>query len=124
MRAFDIQGDSVTFTPEFLAVPEFKAIWDRDRTKAKAKATKELSYIVFLCDNTIRNPYKGYAENVREGILKESFIKDKEWKPDSKLEEAIDRLRELFKTPSSRLVASAMIAATKLEDYYLLILQV
>lgn len=118
MKAFDIQGNRVTFTPEFLAVPEFRAIWDRDKRKGKGKATKELSYVAFLCDNTTSNPYKGYSEEIRADILKEDFIRDKDWEEDDLVKNAVNKLHELMETPSSRLVASALVAADKLNDYY------
>lgn len=118
MKIYDIQGDKVIFTPEFLAVPKFNAIWRRDRTKAKSRAIRELSYIVFLCDNTIHNPYGGYSETAREDILKEDFMGKVEWEPDEVVKEAVSKLRKLLETSSSRLVASAMIAADKLNDYY------
>ena len=118
MKAFDIQGDEVTFTPEFLAVPEFKEIWNRDKSKHKQQAIKELSYIVFLCDNTVYNPYRGYSEEVREDILKEDFMRDKKWKPDEKIEKATTKLHELLETTSSRLLKSSKIAADKLGTYF------
>lgn len=118
MKAFDIQGDKVTFTAEFLAVPEFNKIWNRDRTKGKGKAVKELSYITFLCDNTVTNPYMGYSEDIREDVLKEDFIGEKEWKPDDIILKATDKFRSLLETTSSRLLKSSKIAADKLAVYF------
>ena len=118
MRAFDIIGDRVTFHTEFLAVPEFRAIWDRDRTKGKGRATKELSFIAFLCDNTPVNPYMGYSEEIREDILKEDFIGDSKWEPDDLVLQGIRKLNSLFETPSSRLLAGALVAADQLAGWF------
>lgn len=118
MKAFDIQGDHVTFTAEFLAVPEFKAIWNRDKTKGKARAIKELSYVAFLCDNTMYNPYRGYSEEVRGEILISDFVGDKLWKPDELIKKAVDKLHKLLETTSSRLLKSSLIASDKLGSYF------
>lgn len=118
MKAFDIQGDQVTFTAEFLAVPEFKAIWDRDKKKGKGSAIKELSYVAFLCDNTIYNPYRGYSEEARSEELIKDFIGDESWKPDREVQEAVDKLHGLLETTSSRLLRSSKIAADKLGVYF------
>jgi len=118
MKAFDIVGDRVTFTPELLAVPQFKAIWDRDRSKNKAKAVREMSFIAFLCDNTPRNPYMGYSEDIREDVLKEDFIGDAKWEPDELVLSGIKKLYSLFETPSSRLLAGALVAADQLANWF------
>jgi hypothetical protein len=118
LKPFDIQGDKVTFTPEFLAVPEFKALWNRDYSRGKRKATQELSYIVFLCDNTVSNPYRGYSEEIREEILREDFIGRKDWEPDEEIKAAIKKLEHLLETTSSRLLKSSRIAADKLGIYF------
>ena len=118
MKAFDIQGDQVTFTPEFLAVPAFRKIWDRDKHKNKGIAIKELSYIVFLCDNTVNNPYLGYSEEIRSNVLKEDFMEDITWKEDRDIEIAIKKFRDLLETTSSRLLKSSKVAADKLAIYF------
>ena len=118
MKAFDIQGDSIAFTPEFLGVPEFKGIWDRDKRKGKARAIKELSYIVFLCDNTVSNPYLGYSEDIRSEILKEDFMGEADWKVDDLVNKGIAKFRLLLETTSSRLLKSSKIASDKLAVYF------
>ncbi len=118
MRAFDIIGDHVTFQAEFLAVPEFKAIWDRDRSKSKGRAIKELSFIAFLCDNTPINPYMGYSEDIREDMLKEDFIGDAKWVADELVEQGVRKLESLYESPSSRLLAGALVAADQLAGWF------
>ena len=118
MRTFDIQGDKIVFSAEFLAVPQFRVIWDRDKKKGKGTSTRELSYIVFLCDNTLSNPYRGYSEEIRSEVLIDDFIGDKEWEPDKDLKLAISKLRDLLETTSSRLLKSSKIAADKLGIYF------
>jgi len=118
MKAYDIQGDKIVFTPEFLAVPANRKIWERDKSKSKKRATEELSFVVFLCDNRLGNPYRNYAEDVRKEILKDDFIGDDKWEPDGDLQKAIDGLKGKLETTSSRLLTSAKVAADKLGSYF------
>jgi hypothetical protein len=118
MKAFDIQGDQVTFTPEFLAIPQIKTIWDGDKKKGKVTAIQALSYIVFLCDNSPKNPYAGYSSDIRHDVLVEDFIREKGWKPNDKIVAAIEKLKKLMETTSSRLLESSKVAADKLAVYF------
>ena len=117
MRLIDIEGDKIIPTPECLSIPEFYALWKRDRSKFKKKAMQELTYITFLVDNTIHNPYRGYGEDMREGILRTDYFEEG-WNPVDKVVEALARYRSMQKTTSSRLVGAAQIAADRLADYY------
>lgn len=117
MRLINIEGDRIVPTPECLSIPEFHALWKRDRSKFKKVAMQELQYVTFLVDNTIHNPYHGYGESMRDELLKEDFF-SKEWYPNKKVIEAVNKYRFLQKTTSSRLVAAAQIAADRLADYY------
>jgi regulator of sigma D len=118
MKAFDIEGGDVKFQPEFLAVPAFKKIWDKDKSKNKHKAYSELSYVVFLCDSTISNPYRSMSESLKEEILKRDVLGKVDYKISTDLQEAIDKFRQLKETTSSRLLKSAKVAAEKLSDYF------
>lgn len=119
MRLFDIlNGKLVINQPEVLAIPEFKVLWDRDEDEDKGKAMKELSYVTFLCDESINNPYRAYKESEREEVLRKDFIRDKRWKPDSKIEAAIKKYKETVQTTNSRLLRSAKNAADKLAEYF------
>lgn len=118
MKSFDIVGGQVTFTPSFLAVPEFKKIWDRDKSKEKEKAVKELSFIVFLCDERAHNPYISFSEDLREETLKADFFSDENYKLDDDVIAAIRKLKSMLETTSTRLLLSAQIAAEKLADWF------
>ena len=118
MKAFDIEAGNVVLSPEFIAVPQFKAIWNRDKSKNKHKAYNELSYVIFLCDNTVANPYRQIADDDRSIMLKRDIFGNEEYKIDEKLEKAIETLTTMKETTSSRLLKSAKIAADKLADYF------
>jgi len=117
MRLINIEGDKIVPTSECLSVPEFHALWKRDRSKFKKKAIDELTYVTFLADNTINNPYRGYGEEMRDEILRIDYF-DKDWKPDELVLKALEKYRSTQKTTSSRLVAAAQMAADQLAYYY------
>ena len=118
MKAFDIVGTTITFTPEFLAIPEFKAIWDADKTKIKSKATKELSYVVFLCDERAHNPYVGYSVELREEVLNIDFFGEEDPKIPKLVQGAITKFKSLLETTSTRLLRSGQSAADKLAGWF------
>lgn len=117
MKVIDIEGDKISLTAEALSVPQFYVLWERDRGKFKKKAIKELTYVTFLIDNTTSNPYRGYGEDLRKEQLIKDFFEEG-WEPDAEVIEAVEKMRSLQKTTSSRLVSSAKQAADKLADYY------
>ena len=117
MKLFDIINGKVVMNPQVLAMPEFKYLWDRDEDIDKDKAVKEISYVVFLCDESLTNPYRAYKEGDRRDVLLRDFIKDKRWKPDKHIEAAITKFMEATQTTNSRLLKSAKNAAEKLAGY-------
>jgi len=120
MRLITIEGDRIIVTPECLSVPEFMTLWKRDRSKFKKKGVQELTYVTFLVDNTLNNPYRGYGEQMREEILRKDYFEE-DWFPDDEVKEAVNKYRSLQKTTSSRLVGAAQMAADKLADYYTMV---
>ncbi len=113
---FDIVGSTITIKPESLVIPEFRKIWERDKTKDKKKAFNEISYVVFLCDKSDKNPYKNYSEIDRMVMLKKDFsIED----PDKLMLEAIDKYKKLKITRYERVVNAALDSLEDIEDYYL-----
>jgi hypothetical protein len=117
MKIFDIDNNKVVINPQSLSIPEFKTLWDRDKNKLKPKATKEISYIVFLCDESIDNPYRAYKDIERENVLLKDFMSEG-WTPDEKVLAAIEKYKELKQTTNSRLLRSAKRAADKLAEYF------
>lgn len=118
MKLFDIKGEQVVLNAQVLGIPPFKALYERDKSKGKKQAHKEIAYITFLCDNTIDNHYRGYSIQEREKILKRDFMKDVNYKPDELVVEAIEKFKDLQKTSTSRLYESALDGANKLAGYF------
>ena len=116
MKLFDIINGTVVLNPNSLVIPEFKALWDRDKTKTKEQATKEISFVVFLCD--FNSPYNSFREEDRETVVKQDFLKDEKWKPDSLILEAIKKYKLLQDSPLLRLLRSAMNLVNKTSDHF------
>lgn len=116
MGLFNIDPSGrVLMNPDSIAIPTFRALWDRDKSKTKERATMEISYVVFLCD--YKSPYRSYSESDRSKIVKEDFIRNSEWEPDELIQEAIKKYNEFQETTFSRLVNKSLKLADKLSDY-------
>ena len=64
--------------PEILLVREFKALLDRDKTKRKEKATRELTYMYLAID--YKSIYSQYSEYERhEEALNDSQLPEEEF---------------------------------------------
>lgn len=103
--------------PELLLVKEFKALLDRDKTKNKEQATKELTYIYLAID--WKSPYNQYAEYERhEAALDDSGITEAEFN-DPIFREACRKYRNLQDSNKSiKLLEAARNAADQFVDYF------
>ena len=115
---FDIDNGKVVLKASALAIPEFKSIWDKDKSKLKEEAYGKLSYIVFLCDMSLDNPYRNYADQDRELVLKKDFFGDETHLLTEDINLAIKKYRELQETVSVRMLRAAKKAADKLSEYF------
>ena len=105
MNLFTIKSNNVHFSPEALLIPEFKALWDRDKStgRMKVSATEELAYVFFMTD--YQSPYMVYPEEERKAIVKkEQVVSRPRWKPDAVVMLAIEKYESLQQTPSLRLL--------------------
>lgn len=116
MKLFDIEQGKVVMNPTILWVPEFRTLWDRDKSKHKVDAVNEISYIVFLHD--FRSPYMAYPTTEREARIKRDYFNDEKWQPDEKVAAAVSKYKELQSSPISRLLQSAMDTCDKMTDYF------
>lgn len=115
-RLFDIVGGNVIMNPTILWIPEFKALWERDKTKHKGTAVKEISYIVFLY--SFKSPYLAYSERDRKTKILRDYFGDQEWEPDDVVKAAIKRYNELQETATTRLLNSSLRLCDKVTEYF------
>jgi len=118
MRVFDVVSGEVVADPSRLIIPEFKTIWDKDKSKDKQRATKELAYIVFSYDLSADNPYRGYSEYERDIVLKKDLFGDSNWVPDSYVSDAIEKFKRLMETTNTRVLLGAKKAAEELAKWF------
>ena len=74
MRLYDIINGKVEMNASALSIPEFRKLWERDESEEHANALAEISYVVYLLDESINNPYRSYRAQVREQTLLKDFI--------------------------------------------------
>ena len=116
-KLFDIDKGKVVLNPTTLWVPEFKAVWDRDKKKNKDRAIAEISYIVFMF--SYQSPYQAYSESEREDKVKSDFMKNfPDWEPDDIVKAAIKKYQELQDSISLRLLRSTKLALETIEEYF------
>jgi len=115
MELFDIEAGKVTLDPNILYIPEFKAIWDRDKTKDKPRATAEIAYVTYLCNFSSKNPYNSYSDKDKEEKVRVDTIKKD---PDKLIKKAMDKYKEMQQTVTSRLLVAAKVAANVLAEYF------
>jgi hypothetical protein len=115
-KLFDIVGGNVIMNPTILWIPEFKELWDRDKTKNKAKAVKEISYIVFLYG--FKSPYLAYSEKDRKIKILRDYFPEGNWEADECVEKAIKRYNELQETATTRLLNASLRLCDKVTEYF------
>ena len=113
---FDYANYKVVLHPDSVVIPPFIDLWNRDKSKSKTKATKELSYVYFVCD--FKSPYSIYSEEHRPAKVKEDFMKDPEWKPDEMVLAAIEKYNKFQETYTMKFLKSARGATEKLQKYF------
>jgi hypothetical protein len=115
---FDLIEEKIEISPAVLNVPEFKALWKRDKNRGKKHAYSELSYIYYICD--FKSPYRNYPDVERRvKVMSEYCVKSlgEDWKPDAKVEEAIRKYEELHVTPSLKYLESVEGVIHKIRQY-------
>ena len=103
--------------PEILLVREFKALLDRDKTKEKTRATRELTYIYLALD--YKSPYSQYTEVERhQEALNDAEITEVEFN-DPIFREACRKYRNLQDSNKSiKLLNAARLAADQFAEYF------
>lgn len=102
---------------ELLLLYEFKNLWNRDKTKDKAKVFREFSYIWLMKDWD--SFYSDYTEAERHAAaLKDSGLTEKEWL-DKDFREAVKKYEEILESVRAiRLIRSAHSMIDKFIDYF------
>ena len=112
---FDKENIEVIYSPLLLTLKPFKDLIDRDKSKKKELAVKEISFIAFYAD--IRSMYMYITDDQER---EEELIKDlelpKKWKKDSLINIAIDFYKQ-DRSINSILYSSACKSALDVAQY-------
>ena len=113
---FDKGTYSVKYSPLLVTLEPFKKIIDRDKTKNKEMAIKEISFIAFFAD--IRSDYM-YIVNDEERAreLVNDLELPKNWKIDATIKQAIEFYTSRSTTVNSSIYKSACKAAIDISNY-------
>jgi len=113
---FDKENVEITYSPLLITLKPFKKIIERDKSKKKEQATKELAFISFYADDR-----SIYMYIVDEGERMQELIKDLElpkgWKIDGDIKEGIALYKERSTTVNSSIYRSACKAAIDIANY-------
>lgn len=107
MRLFKRDGYEIVISDEAYSLKPFRELWKRDRTKMKDNVTLELGYCYFMLDP--RSDYD-YIKDMKERhkAVAEGLGLGNKWKPDAKLQEAME-LYASFKTTAALLLEDTKI---------------
>lgn len=114
MKIFDIIKNKVVITPEVLTIPEFKVIWESDKSSNKDVAINAFSYIYHL--NNYNSPYSDYDTLTKETMLKKDFLKNQKITPE--ILKCNEKYKSLYETATSRFLEKGKQALRKFEDYF------
>lgn len=117
MRLFELNNSEPSITVEALLIPEFKTLYDRDKSKDKSKVTMEIAYIYYSTD--YQSNYLAYTKDIREERLNEDFMNNKNYKPDQLVLAAMKKYEELQQTPTMNFLKAARHAQQATEDYFM-----
>lgn len=115
MKIFNFKNFQVIVDPEVLTIPEFFTIWDKDKTKDKTKAFKELAYVYHMAD--FNSPYSNLSEEKKKQRVGNDIMKNEKYNPPSYVLEAITKYKELSITPKERLLMSAKRKIDQVAEY-------
>lgn len=112
----EIVNNALNIQPEALVIQEFKTLWDRDKTKTKDKALKDLAYVYHTTD--FQSIYRNYHPETRDGKIKLDIYEDREYPIDMAIVAAQNKYRELQTTLSMELLTDAEFGIDKLRTYF------
>lgn len=115
MDIFELKDNQITIRTEALTIPEFKKIWDADRSKHKDAAFKEFAYIYH--STNYNSPYSNFPEDKKEESIIHDIINDKKWKLSKETREAKEKYISITQTSKQRLLESAKYKIDEIAKY-------
>jgi len=116
---FQIRGNLVQPNAETLLISPFREIWERDRSKDKARALEDFAFVEFCTSVEKSNPFAKWPDDIREEVVRKEIIRSKDWEKDGLVEQAMEKA-VMFQEQSStiyRYYMSAKAAVEKVADF-------
>lgn len=117
MKLFVYKDYNLRISDEAYALRPFKRLVDRDRTKEKTKAMKELAYLYFMYDPRSDFSFE-IIESDRDLRVKDSIGLEADWKPDKQVQEAIELYKYLTTTSSSLLLQDTRVIIDNIRNTF------
>lgn len=115
MRLFTMKDWELTLDEKVWALVPFKRLLDKDKSKGKEKAHKEMLFIWYYCD--IKSDYDDIIDlNERYSEIKRDLKMPSAWKITKDVQEAIDFYKKRSSTVSSKILDDSMYIANKLSS--------
>lgn len=113
MNLFQVDKFSkVTWDPQALLIAPFKVLYDRDKTKTKDIANKELAFIFFFSD--IRSDYAFIVDlAIREKTIKADLVLGEKWKIDKDITAAIEYYKKRSRSVTADILTDSIYIANK-----------
>ena len=116
MKLFEYKNYKVEIAEEALTIKVFKEIHDRDKTKGKEIAFKELAYLYHMCD--LRSDFLIITnEDERVEEIKRLVDLPEDWQPDAKVKEAEEVYKQRTISPIMQLYLDAVKGALDTSAY-------
>lgn len=116
MRLFEMVNWDLRIREEAWSLLAFKKLLDRDKTKDKSIAMKEMAFIYFYAD--VRSDYAIISE---DEIKVQEIIKDvglpKNWEYDQDMKDAVDLYNRRSQTITTKLYMDAMTSTNAIGEY-------
>lgn len=115
MKLITLKGWDLHVAEEAWGISAFKKILDRDKSKEKEKALKEMLYVYHFCD--IRSDFAIYPDKEKIDILRAELNLPSKWMPDKHIDEAVATYKRYSETTIQRLYKQALKSANDVGNY-------
>lgn len=113
MKIFEMKDWKLTVDEQTWALGPFRKLLEKDKSKDKERAIKEIAFIWFFCDIKSNYMYITDLES-REKELKKDLRLPSAWKITEDIQEAIDFYNEKSVTITSQILKDSYYTANKL----------
>lgn len=115
MKLFSLKGWNLTVSEEAWGLVPFKKILERDTTKEKENALREMLFVYFFCD--IRSNYLHMDEETRVKEIKHDIGLPDDWEYDEVMREATDYYTHISKSVIQQLYEDTLMSARAIGAY-------